>query len=475
MHESNIQSSVTPVPQGVRHLGTMIQARRLTKEFFKTEEFERAWDEVQACMNSDQGSDVWTALSIASRASSVSKPAEAIFLPAIKRRLSKALPEWHPLEDGEDRYYLAKALQSTSKSQIVDLAFAELAREEVAEKARRVWADIAFDHSSSRQEFLARLNRCVVLAQKGQDLTIDSLVRRLRRINNVVAEDLATSEKPTGSDYGEALRGFYAGPAIAKGPEDNALKEESAVEFIRSLARIIRLSFAAASDPEVYGILAVLRRWWRPSSPPRKFEALSKTVAESGVETLHIFARQGVRNKLLREAIVSACGRTTVDRLSKAAADADVSLPEDVSYWLARGSEQTGERSTAALEALSGKRLDERIGRLLISLSSPDSNFRALRTIADQVDILMPEEASALSRIANRMSQITTWSNAIARSRDMELTGVPGEIVTYDPAMHDANEDCVIGSRVMVASPGAVRKISGRPQVLIVKMEVRSL
>ena len=314
-----------------------------------------------------------------------------------------------------------------------------------------------------------------MLMQREQDLTVDSLVRRLRRINSVVAEDLATSEKPTGSDYGDALRGFYAGRATAKGPEDSALKEESAVEFARSLVRIVRLSFATASDPEVYGVLAFLRRWWRPSSPPRRFEALSKTVAEAGVETLHIFARQGVRNKLLREAIVAACSRNVVDRLSKAAADADVSLPEDVSYWLSCGNERIGERSTAALEALSGRRLDERIGRLLITLSSPDSSFRALRTIADQVGILMPEEASALSRIANRMSQIITWSNAIARSRDMELTGVPGKIVTYDPAVHDANEDCVIGSRVVVASPGAVRRISDRPQVLIVKMEVRSL
>ena len=453
----------------------MIQERRLTKEFFETEEFERAWDEVQACMNSDRDSDVWIALSIAGRASSVSKPAEAIFLPAIKQRLSKILPEWHSLEDGEDRYYLAKALQSTSSTQIVDRAFAELAREEIAEKARRVWADIAFANSSSRQEFLARLNLFIALVRKEQGLTVDSLIRRIRRINNVIVENLATSEKSTGSDYGEALRGFYAGPAIAKGPEDKALKEASAIEFIRSLARIVRLSFAAASDPEVYGILAVLRRWWRPSSPPRRFEALSKAVAEAGVETLHIFARQGVRNKPLREAIVAACSRNVVDRLSKAAADADISLPEDVSYWLASGSERTGERSTAALDALSGRHLDERIGRLLITLSSPDSSFRALRAIADQVGILMPEEANALSRSANRMSQITTWSNAIARSRDLELTGVPGEFVVYDPAVHDANDDCVIGSRVMVTAPGAVRNVSGRPQVLIVKMEVRSL
>ena len=462
------------MPEGLKRLGTMIQARRLTKEFFKTEEFQRTWDDVQACMSSDCGKVVWTALSLAGRASSISKPAEAIFLPVLKRRLSEALPAWHALENGEDRYYLAKALQSAPNSQIVDTAFTELAREEVAEKARRIWADLAFDHSSSREEFLTRLNECIAHVNQKQDMTTDSLIRRLRRISNVIAEDLAIAEKPTGSDFGNALREFYAGRATTNGPEDRELREESAAEFVRSLARIVRLNFRAASDPVVYGILAALRRWWQPSSPPERFEALSKTVAHSGIEALHIFARWRVRNKHLREAIVNACGRNVVYQLSKAAADADVSLPEDISHWFVHGREQTGQRTTAAIEALSDRRLDEHIGRLLIATSSPDSNYRTLRAVADQVSILMPEEANTLSRTANCLSQIMAWSKAIARSRDMQLTGTRSEIVAYDPTIHDANEDCVVGSKVVVAAPGVIRKIPDRPLLLILKIEVRS-
>ena len=52
---------------------------------------------------------------------------------------------------------------------------------------------------------------------------------------------------------------------------------------------------------------------------------------------------------------------------------------------------------------------------------------------------------------------------------DLELIGARGEIVAYDPAIHDANEDCIVGSKVVVAAPGAIRKMPGRPQVLIVK------
>ena len=156
---------------------------------------------------------------------------------------------------------------------------------------------IAFEHSSSREEFLARLNDCIAHVKQTQCLTTDTLIRRLRRISNVIAEDLATAEKPTGAEFGNALRGFYAGRAITKGPDDRGLREESATEFVGSLANIVRLNFQAASDPAVYGVLMALRRWWHPSAPPAKFEASSRKVAQAGMEALHLFARQGVRNK----------------------------------------------------------------------------------------------------------------------------------------------------------------------------------
>ena len=301
------------------------------------------------------------------------------------------------------------------------------------------------------------------------------MVRRLRRISNVILEDLATAEKQTGPTFGDALCNFYAGRAIKNGPEDRHLKEESADEFVQCVARITRLNFQAASDPSVYGILTTLRGWWQPSSPPRTFEITSRKVAIVGVDALHIFARQGIRNTHLRAAIVDACGKGVVDLLAKTAVDSDVSLAEDVSYWFAHGREQINERSTATMEAISSKRLDEHVGRLLIAISSPDSNYRTIKAAADQISILMPEEANTLTRAANRLSQIAQWSRAIARSRNIETMGEQGEIVAYDPTVHDANEDFIVGSNVVVAVPGATRSVPGRPPVLIIKIEVKTL
>ena len=462
------------MPEGVNRLSAMIQERKLTKEFFKSEEFRNILIDVQSSLYSEHKRDIWIALSIAGRASSVSKPAEAVFLPIIEGRLAKNLPELHILEDGEDRYYLAKALEYAPNEQIVDYAFSELSREDVAEKARRVWAKIAFENSPSRGDFLVRLNQFILNVNQEQCLTIDSLIRRIRRISSVISEDLATAEKPAGSEFGSALLQFYAGRKIANGPGDRDLREEAADEFIRCLARIIRLNFRVASDPTVYKILTVLRRWWRPVSPPEKFETMSRKVAYIGIETLHSFAREGIRNKRLRDAVVAACGKSVVNLLSKSIANADVSLPEDISYWFTHGSEQAGQKSTATIEYLSGKQLDDDVARLLIAISSPDSNHQALKSVADQVSVLMPEEANSLSRAASRLSQIKQWSRAIARSRNIKLMGEQGEVVAFDPAMHTSVEDCIVGSDVVVVTPGAIKANPGRPQVLITKIEVRS-
>ena len=70
---------------------------------------------------------------------------------------------------------LQRRSKTSPNERIVERAFSELAREEAAEKARSVWADIAFEHSSSREEFLVRLNQHISHVKSEQDLTVDSL------------------------------------------------------------------------------------------------------------------------------------------------------------------------------------------------------------------------------------------------------------------------------------------------------------
>jgi len=459
--------------QGTKRLGVIIRERRLIKEFFDTEEFQMILREFQIDLDSQHGNIVWIALSVAGRASSVSKPAESVFLPLIRQRLSRKLPEWISLENGEDRYYLARALQYAPNELIVDHAFAELAREEAAEKARGVWARVAFEHSDSLEEYLVRINKGITQTKQDQKLSPDSIIRRVRRINSAILENITTSEKPIGPEFGDALNKFYAGHTSAGGPDDRDLREESANEFAQSVVEIIRLNYRAKFDPSIYGVLVALRNWWKPTSPPKTFEAISKHAADFGIDAVHFSVQRGQRDKLLRDAITRACGKRVVGMLSKSIADNDVSLPEDIAYWFVHGSEQVKQKSTAAIEALSDRSIDEYVGHLLIHVSSADVNYRTLKFAADQIGVIMPEEANTLLRAADRLSQIVQLSRAISRARNIELFAEHGQIVSFDPAVHVAHEDCVFGSDVVVTTPGAIRKLPDRPHVLIVKVEVR--
>ena len=89
------------------------------------------------------------------------------------------------------------------------------------------------------------------------------------------------------------------------------------------------------------------------------------------------------------------------------------------------------------------------------------------------MSLLLPEEANSVLRAANCLSQITRWSRAVARCQNIELTAERGEVVSYDPMVHDTNEDCVVGTDVVVSVPGVIKRIPDRPRVLILKIEVK--
>ena len=83
------------------------------------------------------------------------------------------------------------------------------------------------------------------------------------------------------------------------------------------------------------------------------------------MESLHIFARQGVRNSPLRNALVQSAGADTVQSLARAIAAEDSSLEESISHWLVTGRNIEERRTTETIEQLGATRLDEYVARLL--------------------------------------------------------------------------------------------------------------
>lgn len=460
-------------PDVVAVLRKVIQDRRLTKEFIETDDFKRILAGLRETILMGAPSEVWSSLSIAGRAASVSKPMENVFFPIVDQRVDVGLPSFEVLQDGEDRWYLAKALQRNPSPEVVEIAFAEIVRDDLGEKARRVWVEVGLAAAETRDEFLKRINRNIDLLFGSVRDRSDTLTRRIRRINSAISEKVVMSDLPAGSEFSRQLRILYTGHLSDEGPEDRRLRDEAALELIGSLTDVVRLSFAAASDPSSYFIAQDLRNWWQPASPPQEFEAISRRLVRHGAEALHLFARQGLRNDALRKSLVAIGGSSLLGRVARAIVDRDSSLPEDLSTWFCTGEEPAKRHSSAALEAFSGERLDTDISRLLVYVRSSEFDGAAIERIADDVSELMPDEGKLISDISGRAKQVSQVVQSLAKRLHIRLFLDTGEVVQFDPAQHDAINEGPIGANVLVVRPGTRKAEPNRSPRILLKPKVK--
>lgn len=466
------ESSRVDLPTSIAELRDLIRDRKITKELFETSGFQVLWSKIPECIFSNNPEIVWASLSILGRMAAVSKPAERLANPLIAERLSGSLPEVVRLADGDDRYYLAKSLELGNKTRITEIAFQELAIEETAETARRVWASIASASTQSLTDFLTRLNAEIGAAFRSSNLSSDMACRRLRRVIASISDFLATADCDAGEDLGKQLRILYLGHLPKSGPEDRVLRDDAAGDLVVSLKRIIRLNFAARTDPESYKIMGGMRAWWHPASPPEYFESNVKQIARLGVQSLLSFAKQGVMNKPLREALVAASSKQVIQSLTHEFSSNSQAILPDVAYWFINGVDPKGTRSVPAVEAMSDAKLDEYIARLLISLDSPEIQEGVIEQALKDVGDIMPAEGVVFSEAIKRISQIGQWARAIARSRRIELAPRRAMTVAFDPNVHVGTDDLIVESMVYVQAAGAIKKTQGDISVVLIKAEV---
>ena len=460
-------------PDAVAALRKVIQDRRLTKDSLKTDELRRILAELHEATLEGKPLDVWSSLSIAGRAASVSKPMENVFLPIVDQRIDAGLPPFEALQDAEDRWYLAKALQRNPSLEVVKIACSEIVRDDLGEKARRVWVEVALAAAETREEFLKRINRNIDILFGSVRGRSDTLARRIRRINSAISEKVVTSDLPIGSEFSHQLRILYTGHLSEEGPEDRRLRDEVALELMASLTDVVRLSFAAASDPSSYFIAQDLKNWWRPASPPQEFEEISRRLVRHGAEALHVFARQGLRNVALRKSLVAIGGSSLLGRVAREIVDRDSSLPEDLSAWFCTGEEPAKRHSSAAVEALSGERMDTDVSRLLVYVKSSEFDGATIERIADDVRELMPDEGRLISGISGRAKQVSQVVQSLAKRIHISLFLVTGDVVQFDPAQHDAVNEGPIGANVLVVRPGTRKTEPNRSPRILLKPRVK--
>ncbi len=474
--ETNEPGSTAPTiePFTVRELRNLIKDRKLTKEYSQTEEFTALISGLEKVLATEEGDPFWLGLSIAGRAASVSKPMELIFNKKIAERLQSPLPSFLVLQDGEDRWYLAKALQVADPTSVSDLAYHELVREDVGEKARKTWSEIAFAASGSREDLLRQINRTLSQVFGSKKSRSDSMARRIRRIFAAIKDDLILSDLPSGPEYGTQLCTFFVGHFTDEGPEDKNLRNDYAHEIIAALFDVSRLSLPVSSDPHTYDVVKEVKHWWHPATAPTSIDTLGRKLAQSGLETLLIFSRQGYRNVPLRRSLTEAMGRQSYEKLAETLVNRDGTLTEDMATWIVTGGDAKSRQSSEVVEALSSERSNEDLSRLLIYLTSPETSSAEIASLSQEIEDLMPEHSSSLQALEKRLKQVVQVVKLMAKRNNVHLFLEVGDIAQFDPAQHEPIGDIPVGGNCLVTRSGTRLKEPGRPERIILKPRVRS-
>ncbi|RVC72500.1 hypothetical protein EN766_23430 [Mesorhizobium sp. M2A.F.Ca.ET.046.02.1.1] len=241
--------------------------------------------------------------------------------------------------------------------------------------------------------------------------------------------------------------------------------------MLELMVQMLRLRFSAAVEADAYRAAGTVLGWWKPARPSDRVNESADRIVRIAMDALHVLARQGVANKMLRQSLVSALGQVRVNGIGEAIAKNDPSLGPELSAWLATGKEIGEARSNDAVREMNEQALDEILANLLIAVDSQEAP-NTLEMMADEVEILEPIHATTMRSTAGRIRLVAQWANAAATKRRLKLSGERGELVAYDPAIHTIDGQLQISARTRIRVPGVVRELEGRPATIIAKAQV---
>lgn len=405
-----------------------------------------------------------------------SKALTTVVAALLDRGLANPLPPMGDWGNADDRKYLAKAVGLSHAAWIPKYAAEALAQAEISEKVSRdIWADLAITRAIDLSTALRAVARAVADWLSGRDDSIELAYRKLRRICEALAETILTADVPSGFEFGDAFAAVVSIAGGGKGAETLRVREEAAVSVLDLLIQILRLRFDVLFDSDIYRAVGMVRGWWRPGRPSEEVERRCDRIANLAMQGLHILARQGVQDKELRLALTKSLDAARVNSVGQAIAAADLSLDPKSSKFLATGQELSHARSNETLQELNEQAADELLGRLLLTMTNQDVSVDSLVTIADAIDLFEPGQASVIRRASGRLELIQQWVGALASKRRLAIYGPRGELVQYDPAVHDTDETLQRLSEVRIAVPGIIRTVEGRPSTIIIKAIVEKL
>lgn len=465
------------VPENFAAAATLLQSliakRRLLKDTLETKAIISAFELVGRAALEGNVSERFQAIALLGKTSEISKPLATYSRPLLVNSLRRPLM---PLEDwgsADDRYYLAKAISTSEEPWVRLYAATELGRGDVAERASRtVWADIAINRAETLAKALELIGTAFAQDTQHTSAPLDTAARKLNRVVAALQDPLPVADVEIGEGFGKALSRLILESSGNGGPHDRELREETATGLLTLMIQVLRLRFEATLDTDVYGAVGTILRWWYPAQPPETVRSKADRIARIAMNSLHTLARQGLSQNTMRQSLASAFGTELINRIGTEAAGKDPSLNYDTAFWLANGRTPTETKENAAVREISEHDLDHLVARLLLSFESQEGDQTSLNMLADQIELLEPRHASTIRTITSRSRIASQWAHAISTKRNLILSGQRGDLVQFNPALHETDDAIQLTSSVRITTPGVLKQQDGRQTRVILKCQV---
>lgn len=452
---------------------SLIAARKLRKENLQDSDISDAIDVIGDSAKAGAETDRLEAVSLLGKAAEISKPVATKVRPYIESGLKIPLPHTGQWGSAEDRYYLAKAVSLGNESWISSYAAVELAQGDIAEQSsREVWAEIAVNRSDTLATVLQLSAKALSEDRHKLGYSVDTTSRKLNRLIAAIVKPMPIADVPTGDGFGAAFAELISQAGGRQGPETRSVREETALKTLDLLIQTLRLKFDATLDSDVYRAAAIVLAWWKPAQPPAPIESRAERIARIAMDGIHVLGRQGVLQKSMREALVSAFGTESIDRLGNAITSNDPSLDPAIASWISTGRTLGETRTNVAVREVNEQAFDETVAKLLLAIDGLDGGPQSLELVADDIEVLEPKHATTVRAGAKRAKLIAQWALAIGSSRRLSLLGERGQIVPFDPALHETDDNIQLSSPARVRMPGVTKQLEGRPATIVLKAHV---
>ena len=199
--------------------------------------------------------------------------------------------------------------------------------------------------------------------------------------------------------------------------------DKAAASIADLLDEILSVKLTLIVEPEVFGVLELFERWWRPLPYPAPLLARLAPVSEKIATAITFRARWGHRSTDLAIRLrQSSADQNAAARRLREIAQGEQGLEPSVEDWLRgrRMRRSDGDGAAEAFTAAANEDLTEAIALLLLDTITARGEWDAL------------SDAVWVDYIRRLVQGVET----LARRRRLEVVGEEGEIVEFRPLEH---------------------------------------